>query len=51
MNFKAAKRDSAAYIIFFGYNVNIAGIVIEYAQVPFEETLINNRTMKYLKIG
>ena len=51
LNFKAAKRDSAAYIIFFGYNVNIAGFVIEYAQVPFEETLINNRTMKYLNIG
>ena len=49
--FKDTKRESAVYKIFFGYNVNIAGIVIEYTQVPFEETLINNRTLKYLHIG
>ena len=51
LKFKTKKRDSAAYSIFFGYNINIAGIVVDYTPVPYDETLIRNRTLSFLHIG
>ena len=51
LKFKTKKRDSAAYSIFFGYNINMAGIVVDYTPVPYDETLIRNRTLSFLHIG
>ena len=51
LNFKTEKRNTAAYIIFFGFDVNIAGFVLDYLQVPYQEAVMSNRTFGYLQIG
>ena len=51
LSFKTEKRDSAGYILFFAYDLSTGGIAIDYAQVPYEEAITQNRTMKFLKIG
>ena len=45
------KSGSAAYTIFFAYNVDMAEIVLDYVQVPYEEIIISNRTLVFVRIG
>ena len=49
--FKTVNKDIGAYNVFFGYNVNVAGVVSDYMPVPYKVTLINNRTYLFMQIG
>ena len=49
--FKTVNKDIGAYSVFFGYNVNVAGVVSDYMPVPYKVTLINNRTYLFMQIG
>ena len=49
--FKTDKRDGDAYKIFFAYDPKEAGIIVDYVNVPYEETLISNREYVFLRIG
>ena len=51
MRFQTDRKDAVAYSIFFAYDVNVPGIVVDYMSVPYEETFINNRELNFLRIG
>ena len=51
IKFKTDKRDVKAYKMFFAYNVNEAGVIIDYVDVPYEEIIISNREFVFLHIG
>ena len=48
---KAANYVAPSIIVYFASEVDIAGIMVDYAIVPVPEVRINNRTFKYVTFG